>query len=75
MMAINPQMAGGAPTQGAGMQPQAGGQQAQIVQQLRQMDHEQLVMVTLQLITRLQELQARMGAGAPQGGTPQQPMR
>lgn len=52
-------------------QPPVGGpvmerQQAQVLQQLRQMDHEQLVMLALQLINRLQELET-------QGGQP--PMR
>jgi len=59
------QMGTGAPT---GTQTQ----QPQIVQELRQMDHEQLVMVAVQLITRLQELQARMQPATNQqpGGVP-----
>jgi|GEM_PF-2624052 len=69
-MAINPGMAGMAPPQGAGMG--AGGQQAQLVQQLRQMDHEQLVMLTMQLIMRLRQLE---GAAQQAGGQMQPPMR
>lgn len=51
---------------GPGMQ----GRQQQIVQQLRAMDHERLVMLALQLISRLQELEARMAGGATQGPPP-----
>lgn len=50
----------------AGPQMMGGAGQNQMVQQLRQMDHEQLVMLTMQLIARLQQIE---GAGQ------QQPMR
>jgi hypothetical protein len=45
------------------MNQQAAPQGGQMVQQLRQMDHEQLVMLTMQLIARLQQIE---GAAGPQ---------
>lgn len=46
-----------------------GGQQQQIVNRLRQMDHEELVMLALQLIMRLQEIEMQM-QGQAGGGQP-----
>ena len=50
----------------------AGGGQQQIVNRLRQMDHEELVMLALQLIMRLQEIemqiQGQAGGGQPPMG-------
>lgn len=50
----------------------AGGGQQQIVNRLRQMDHEELVMLALQLIMRLQEIEMQMqrqaGGGQPPMG-------
>lgn len=47
----------------------AGGGQQQIVNRLRQMDHEELVMLALQLIMRLQEIEMQM-QGQVGGGQP-----
>lgn len=47
----------------------AGGGQQQIVNRLRQMDHEELVMLAFQLIMRLQEIEMQM-QGQAGGGQP-----
>ena len=45
----------------------AGGGQQQIINRLRQMDHEELVMLALQLIMRLQEIEMQMQGQAGEG--------
>ena len=61
----------GQPQPGQGQPQGAGGGQPQVVQELRQMDHEQLVSLAAQAITRLQQIEQQMGGGQPQGGQPQ----
>ena len=67
-MAMNMPPEGGMPGGMAGG-PAGGGQQQQIVNRLRQMDHEELVMLALQLIMRLQEIEMQM-QGQAGGGQP-----
>lgn len=62
MMMQDQPMQGGPPQQMQG----AGGQQAQIVQQLRQLDHDELVSIAAQAITRVQELEQMQGQGQAQ---------
>lgn len=81
---MNQPPAGGAAGPGQGMQQGPGNQQSQEIQQLRQMDHEQLVMLAYQLLTRVKQLQSALQqtqggspGGQPQGQPPQgqPPMR
>jgi len=57
-----------------GMQ-QAGGQQQELIAQLRQMDNEQLVQLVLQLRNALMEVQQRQTGGQAQGQQTQVPVR
>ena len=68
-----PAPAGPGPDMGAGGPPPPGpgGPHAELAQELRQLDQEQLVELAVQLITRLQEIESQMGAegpGGPAGG-------
>ena len=74
-------MNGAGPPQGTGpmtgrqqgMQ-QAGGQQQELIAQLRQMDNEQLVQLVLQLRNALMEVQQRQTGGQAQRRQPQAPV-
>jgi len=66
-----PQQAAAGPAQPG----QAGGQQAQLQQQLMQMGHEQLVNLTIQLLTRLRQIEGQRQVQGGQQQPPRQPMR